>query len=78
MARGGTDDVELECGDIFSGGVGTYGTVGAQKGGPLQAGVWRGLSKEKVCHDTGDLVIFRLGRDCGFGLGICEMKMICI
>lgn len=69
MARGGTGDVELERSDISGGGVGTDGTVGAQKGGPLQTRVWRGLSKEKVCHDTGDLVILSWEETAGSARG---------
>lgn len=63
VGRGGAGDVELERGDIPGGGAGADGAVGAQEGGQVQAGIWRAISKEAVCHDTGDLVIVRTRGD---------------
>lgn len=60
MGRGRARGVELERGGIFGGGVGADGTMGAQEGEPIPAGVWGGVSGEEVCDDTGDLVRFQI------------------
>lgn len=70
MGRGRAGGVELERGGIFGGGVGADGIMGAQKGEQIQTGVWGGISKEEVCHDTGDLVrLCGPGRDWEFRRG---------